>query len=1704
MAERDYRVKYTAVANFGKFLQSLKNVEKRLDALNDKTVKGTKKATDAQEDQTDAVKETTAARQKDSKVAKRTASAVSSAEAKAAAAKKRSDKEALAAQKRLGKETFQWIQRLNRAKIAADKENTARQTRSYRDDLSRQKSLGGETFRQINRISKAWNAAYKEKEVRESRAYKESLSKQEKLGKETLQQISRINKAWDAAYKENAVRETRAHKNIKDNLDEQLVGYKRLADVFNKQISGKDSSALGRIDGGSGDLITEVKKAESGLQTFMDTLDAVRGKLSPTQVNAYRDSMHNLSLEFGSNAKNFDSHAHELASNAAAMAESNRQADEASKKGTRVQRTYSKLTGVMKAVGGSFYQVKAAFLGLGIATVAFSLQSIVSLLAAAGGAAVVFANALAQLGGVIATVPGGILAVAAAAGGVALAFRGVGKAFSLFGKENGSPVPKTYAEALAQMAPAARKVVGALTDLYPAWQKVQKAAQKSFFGPIVPQVGKFKTILSSLKPILSSAAGAVGKVAAKGVEMMASGPWQDSFARLGKSNVKVIGSLGDALLSVMDAFRLIADAARPLTKFVGQTIAGLADDFRDWSASLNENSFDTVGTRLTQFISIIKSFGSIISSVFKAAGDTTDWLMQRFDAVAKGWAVTVKGASQEGGKLNKFFDDLKPVLSEVGKLFGDIFRGLASMVDLGALTTSIGVIRTELLPAVFELMRVLGQPENMDKFIRAIASIASIFAKLIDSGVLTFVTSLITVFDVLATILNTLASIPVIGQFVKLAGTVAGLVGAGIIVIGIYDKFVTRLVRLGAAAKKAAVAVGLLKTVETVGDAGGLAAGKGGKFSKFLAGIPALAGTAAGTVGAIAAGIAAVAAAITVGAVKLNDWYTANEINAKSSSQWSDELKQNAKDLQVVSKMKPPTQSTVPSGSNQAAPTTTTRFEPGTTADDIAAYDRAQKFKAELQDALRVGDEGLKRLDSVLTSFGSSLDSEGFATFVDNVKALGLNTEQAAEKMPQLTSFLAQYGTNLEQFKTDPFTQARVGAQKFFDTLAKGTANAAVVEQAQARLSASQAKFNTAVAKGKYEQQAFYSTNAQGIPVLGAFGQAVTTQAQGIEKFYQQLLSSGVSADVAKAKYGQMTAQLYASLPAWAQNATEGQKLISVMKSASNTPIEIQIHEGKLRNTIADIDAQINRLSRKKATPEATLKIDELTAKKAQAEKELHDLEANEVDPNVKPKSLEEADEIISKLQKDKEILSQTTLVSVDGSAISTIESQLLNAISLKAQLSSGGGGRASGGETSATKVAGANGGIVPGQGDTDSVQALLMPGEFVIRKSAAKAIGYDNLEKLNQTNSKGDSGFRKRRTRYATGGIVGLAQRFEKGGRAAKSPSDLAFEAGYAIALNEAKARAKYSKMKPAQQRAYDAREAGNEARTNREEALRRRDRELENQRRSIRDQIRAQQALVEAQEQARVAIEDMGKTVAQHNSGFTQRQASSELNSAKQNAKRVLADSNSTAVDREAARVELEAAQLRYDESLKQIEKDKADYAKLTAAGIEGSDGVIAARDSLTDFGFSLQDLAVSLREINAMIPTAEGGTLATPKGKAKKKSKPKGKRAMGGLIEGMQPYLVGEYGPEIVLPAERGRVMTHAQTQKLVSPQFSFNPLPITPKLSVPDAPRVKSTNVTHDSSRRFTIENQNINVHNPYRERSTDSIQRQLKKMTSREY
>ena len=81
--------------------------------------------------------------------------------------------------------------------------------------------------------------------------------------------------------------------------------------------------------------------------------------------------------------------------------------------------------------------------------------------------------------------------------------------------------------------------------------------------------------------------------------------------------------------------------------------------------------------------------------------------------------------------------------------------------------------------------------------------------------------------------------------------------------------------------------------------------------------------------------------------------------------------------------------------------------------------------------------------------------------------------------------------------------------------------------------------------------------------------------------------------------------------------------------------------------------------------------------------------------------------------------------------ALEPILPMLMTLATLK--IATGMGGFMRGAAAGAAPMAAARGGVVPGTGNRDTVPAVLTPGEFVIRKSAAKKLGYDQLGAMNK-----------------------------------------------------------------------------------------------------------------------------------------------------------------------------------------------------------------------------------------------------------------------------------------------------------------------------------------------------------------------------------
>jgi hypothetical protein len=485
----------------------------------------------------------------------------------------------------------------------------------------------------------------------------------------------------------------------------------------------------------------------------------------------------------------------------------------------------------LQKLGEGFRNFGAIFKGLGLPTLILVFgKTAVAGITALGGAVAVLVQSLSQLGPLLASAPGGILAIAQAALGAKLAIGQVTNAMKLYQSEQKKEGPQTFADALKEMSPATRQFTKDLVKLTDQWGKVKKGVSQAFFSQFVKDMDRVKTLIPTVSALLERGAASAGKFVDKALKQFSSPEWKKSLTALSKSGARVMGSLGDTLLLVADGFRKIAVAARPLTEWLAGRFKELAGEFSDWTDALNEGSFTKAQTRFNQFVTIIKNFGSIIKSVFIAASETTDWFMERFTAMSSAWATATRDAARQGGGLKKFFDDLKPVLSETAGLFGDLFVGLGKSLDMGSLTRIISMLRDDLVPAVLSLVNSWGDAGIVEDWVKALTQAVEIFAKMSDAGFFSGMFVIMAILTDFLEIINSIIDTQIGSFFLGIAGAIAKVVAP----IMLLNKAFQLHLLMAALVGKAQTALGLANTATQAGAATRAISGLSSAMSKML------------------------------------------------------------------------------------------------------------------------------------------------------------------------------------------------------------------------------------------------------------------------------------------------------------------------------------------------------------------------------------------------------------------------------------------------------------------------------------------------------------------------------------------------------------------------------------------------------------------------------------------------------------------------------------------------------------------------------------------------------------------------------------------------------------------------------------------------------------------------------------------------------
>jgi hypothetical protein len=344
-----------------------------------------------------------------------------------------------------------------------------------------------------------------------------------------------------------------------------------------------------------------------------------------------------------------------------------------------------------------------------------------------------------------------------------------------------------YKEALEKLSPSARKVLESVIDMSDAWKNVSKNVQESLFAPVVGQLGNLEKLLPKVEDLLVRSGAAVGNVAARGIEMLSSGPWTKDFADQSKTNAVLIENMGDAGLSLLDAIRNITRAADPFTRWLTVALKEGAANFADWAKSARnsgsiERFLEVTKRRLQEVWQITKNVGLTLMSWAKAAEPFTDWMMARLKDITGNWRDVAKAQEAATSPLQSYLQRIKPLLSEIGALFGEVSDGFLKVAsdqsNIERAITLLQSLRMDILPAIARVLNELGQSGIDQAVVDAIAEILDAIATFLDNGGGTALSTFVTVLAGFVEVLAGIASIPGVGEIIGGIATALAAVAA--------------------------------------------------------------------------------------------------------------------------------------------------------------------------------------------------------------------------------------------------------------------------------------------------------------------------------------------------------------------------------------------------------------------------------------------------------------------------------------------------------------------------------------------------------------------------------------------------------------------------------------------------------------------------------------------------------------------------------------------------------------------------------------------------------------------------------------------------------------------------------------------------------------------------------------------------------------
>lgn len=249
-----------------------------------------------------------------------------------------------------------------------------------------------------------------------------------------------------------------------------------------------------------------------------------------------------------------------------------------------------------------------------------------------------------------------------------------------------------FAEAMKKLSPEAQGFVRDLLEMKPALTEIKMLTQDSFFGVIRDDVKDLSKVwLPELKKLLPGTGKVLGEVGEKLIGVFKSPENVEQLKGIWESNDKVIASLGGAIANLAETFIDLMEAAAPLAEEFADWIETITSGWRETTKANKESG--KLSETLEYAGGVAKTLGDIFGNLFGAIGNIGkaasgpgsggEMLLNLLRDVTEKWKEFT-GSEEGQARLTKFFQNIVPVVSEVGGLLADIAGAFFNVAEASA------------------------------------------------------------------------------------------------------------------------------------------------------------------------------------------------------------------------------------------------------------------------------------------------------------------------------------------------------------------------------------------------------------------------------------------------------------------------------------------------------------------------------------------------------------------------------------------------------------------------------------------------------------------------------------------------------------------------------------------------------------------------------------------------------------------------------------------------------------------------------------------------------------------------------------------------------------------------------------------------------------------------------------------------------------